>query len=79
MTINGLQVTRTWRIARYTWPDARNDFSYFHSNGTCFYNAMPITDDMHALISIRSAQASTSISGDLMCRMFVLGGGFPFP
>jgi len=42
MTINGLQVTRTWSRARHTWPDAPNDFSYFHSNGTCFYNAMPV-------------------------------------
>lgn len=44
MTINGLQVTRTWRRARHTWPDAPNDVSYFHSNGTWFYNAMPIND-----------------------------------
>ena len=40
MTINGLQVTRTWRIVRQTWPDAPNDYSYFHSNGTFFYSVM---------------------------------------
>ena len=37
MSVDGLNVTRTWRIWQYShYYDMGSDYSYFHTNGTCF-------------------------------------------
>ncbi|XP_078343101.1 uncharacterized protein LOC144628871 isoform X1 [Oculina patagonica] len=61
MSINGLQVTRTWRIARHTWPDAPNDYSYFYSNGKRLLignDRWPTVDGRAAIISPRITKLS---------------------